>query len=59
VVFIWKSTKLGLLPHNDAALHQFNAKACIIAKQPHRKSLHINSINLWHENGITMRKALA
>jgi hypothetical protein len=59
VVFICKSTSLGLLHHNDASLHHKDAKPCIIVKQSHKKSLNINTINLWHKNGITMRKALA
>jgi hypothetical protein len=54
-----ESTKLGLLLHNEATLHQINANPNFGLNRKQQKTIKINSINTWHENGILLCKALA
>ena len=54
-----ESTKLGLLLHNEATLHQINANPNFGLNRKQQKTIKINTINTWHENSILLCKALA
>ncbi len=54
-----ESTKLGLLLHNEATLHQINANPNFGLNKKQQKTIKINTINTWHKNSILLCKALA